>query len=196
MLLLLSLSLLAVTAAIDPETYTFDSFVHDFERDYTAAEFAQRLVVFEANRAVIVEHNRRPGVTHKFGINEFADLTDGEIPRGYVKRSSAATATSRRRLAEILSDMKPVSELPPSVDWRGKGVTTPVKNQGMCGSCWAFASTAVLESHIAIRTGTLFSLSEQELVSCVENPMQCGGRGGKQRIACEAWMGYSHRHTK
>jgi len=55
---------------------------------------------------------------------------------------------------------------------------TPVKDQGMCGSCWAFASTAVLESHIAMSTGSLFDLSPQELVSCVPNPHHCGGRGG------------------
>ena len=75
-------------------------------------------------------------------------------------------------------DIDDVSTLPKSVDWRTHGVTTPVKNQGMCGSCWAFASTAVLESHIAIRTGVLYSLSMQELVSCVPNPRHCGGGGG------------------
>ena len=57
-------------------------------------------------------------------------------------------------------------------------MTTPVKSQGQCGSCWAFASTAVLESHIAIQTGYLYDLSPQELVSCAKNPYHCGGSGG------------------
>lgn len=74
--------------------------------------------------------------------------------------------------------LEPVEDLPRSVDWRTKGVTTPIKNQGMCGSCWAFASTAVLESHVAIQTGVLYDLSPQELVSCAPNREHCGGTGG------------------
>jgi len=71
-----------------------------------------------------------------------------------------------------------LKNLPESVDWREKGVLNPVKNQGGCGSCWAFAANAVLESHIAIQTGKLFDFAEQQLVSCVENPRHCGGAGG------------------
>lgn len=73
---------------------------------------------------------------------------------------------------------KPIP-IPNAVDWRSKGrIVTPVKNQGGCGSCWAFAATAALESHIAIQTGKSMILSVQELVSCVPNPHNCGGGGG------------------
>jgi cathepsin L len=76
-------------------------------------------------------------------------------------------------------DLSLLNDLPDSIDWRSKGgVTTPVKNQGGCGSCWAFAATAALESHIALKTNKLFSLSVQELVSCAPNPKKCGGAGG------------------
>ncbi len=68
--------------------------------------------------------------------------------------------------------------MPASVDWRTWGVVTPVKDQGRCGSCWAFASIAVLESHIGLKTKTLFTMSTQELVSCTPNPKDCGGSGG------------------
>eukprot|EP00980_Cylindrotheca_fusiformis_P018001 scaffold5747_cov126-Cylindrotheca_fusiformis.AAC.5 len=62
-----------------------------------------------------------------------------------------------------------IQNLPSSVDWRSSGkVTTAVKNQGGCASCWAFSSAAALESHIAIKTGKLFSLS---------NPEECGEVG-------------------
>ena len=74
--------------------------------------------------------------------------------------------------------MEDVSKLPTSVDWRTEGIVSPVKDQGGCGSCWAFASTAALESHVALQTGLLYSLSTQELVSCVPNPHKCGGTGG------------------
>lgn len=75
--------------------------------------------------------------------------------------------------------LKPVSDLPTSVDWRTRADTvTAVKDQGSCGSCWAFASTAVLESHVAIATGELFDLSPQQIAFCTPNPNQCGGSGG------------------
>ena len=56
---------------------------------------------------------------------------------------------------------------PTRYDWRTYGVVTPIKNQGSCGSCWAFSSTAEYESKIAIATnGTLHDLSEQYLLKC------------------------------
>jgi len=71
--------------------------------------------------------------------------------------------------------------LPTSVDWREKSVVSPVKNQGGCGSCWAFASTETVESAVAIATGKAPPvLSPQELVSCAPNPKDCGGTGGCQ----------------
>ena len=50
--------------------------------------------------------------------------------------------------------------------------------EGHCGSCWAFAATEALESHVAVATGTLFTLSEEEFVACMPNPDECGGTGG------------------
>eukprot|EP00957_Ditylum_brightwellii_P107930 8232759-Ditylum_brightwellii.AAC.1 len=79
---------------------------------------------------------------------------------------------------ELPFQVEPISKLPLSVDWREKGVVSPVKSQGGCGSCWAFASIAALESHVAIASNKLISFSEQQLVSCVQNIKHCGGSGG------------------
>jgi cathepsin L len=89
---------------------------------------------------------------------------------------------------DLLLDHVDTKDLPKSVDWRRRssstsgsssvGVVTPVKNQGRCGSCWAFAATAALESHIALASGKLFVFSVQEFVSCVPNVRHCGGGGG------------------
>jgi len=67
---------------------------------------------------------------------------------------------------------------PPSIDWRDKKVVSPVKNQGGCGSCWAFASTEQIESYVALSGAALPVLSPQNLVSCDSNPQHCGGTGG------------------
>lgn len=70
---------------------------------------------------------------------------------------------------------------PTEVDWRSKNVLTPVKNQGQCGSCWAFSTTGALESNVAVAKGGLNSFSEQQLVDC------CGTKGFQCQGCSGAW---------
>jgi cathepsin L len=151
----------------------------------TEDERRHRKAIFESNLEKIVMHNNdiRKKRHYTLGINEFMDLEDHELPLGYDKSSFYPTITmEERRLKDqidfesLLPIIHPVNELPKSVDWRF--AATPVKDQGACGSCWAFASTAALESHLFLNEGLLFSLSVQQLVSCAPNIKQCGGEGG------------------
>ncbi|HHZ20789.1 MAG TPA: hypothetical protein GX391_09830 [Firmicutes bacterium] len=72
-------------------------------------------------------------------------------------------------------EIKALKALPSRFDWREQGGVTPVKNQGNCGSCWAFAATGVLECNIKIKDKTTVDLSEQYLVSCNSDGWGCNG---------------------
>ena len=108
-------------------------------------------------------------------MNQFSDLTQAEFESMYLggyKRMPTSPA-------EVLADSKPVMDLPAEVDWRKEGVITDVKNQGQCGSCWAFATTAMIESYAGIAmNGSTPILSSQQVTSCTPNPLKCGGTGG------------------
>lgn len=86
--------------------------------------------------------------------------------------------------------IEPLGSLPKSIDWRQAGVVSPVKDQGHCGSCWGFASTAVLESSVARATGLLFDLSVQQMTMCAPNPDSCGGFGGCDGSTAELAFDY------
>jgi len=83
-----------------------------------------------------------------------------------------------------------LEDLPDRVDWREKKIVTPVKDQGGCGSCWAFAAVETIESMLIQATGKTVLLSTQNMVSCTPNPQHCGGTGGCAGATCE--LGYQY----
>jgi cathepsin L len=89
--------------------------------------------------------------------------------------------------ADLSADV-PASQLPLGVDWRN--VTTAVKDQGQCGGCWSFSVSETIESHVALQTGKLLTLSEQEILSCTPNKQKCGGTGGCEGATQELGFGY------
>jgi len=158
---------------------SFTDFCAQHGLHYTGAELSQREATYDAAVKSMKAHNANPSKTWTMGVNELTALTDAEqgalYGMAFSGSSGGGQAPSRKRGGAGAAEV-----LPDSWDWREKrpSVVSPVKHQGSCGSCWAFAATAVLESHIAIQTGTLFSLSPQQIVSCAPNPNECGGSGG------------------
>lgn len=168
------------------EDYTFEDYVQEYEKNYaTEKEFNYRKGLFEKKLKEIFEHNTSPS-TYKKGVNKMSDLTHEEFKARYT--GTKATYNSNA----VRLDMSHVSlkDVPNDIDWRTKGVVTPVKNQGGCGSCWAFAATETIESALAIASGKLLTLSEQNMVSCTKNPKQCGGTGGCQGATAELGIDY------
>jgi cathepsin L len=111
---------------------------------------------------------------------------------GHSKNHAFQAKNNLKSSQPIPSDfvLKPVETLPKTVDWRTSGIVTAVKDQGHCGSCWAFASTAVIESHVAKKSGLLFDLSVQQMAMCAPNPQKCGGTGGCEGSTAEIAFDY------
>eukprot|EP00047_Mylnosiga_fluctuans_P001529 m.220761 g.220761 ORF g.220761 m.220761 type:complete len:360 (-) comp10445_c0_seq1:44-1123(-) len=184
-----ALALLALAALAS--AMTFDEYVVQYNKQYEAksAEWFAHEATFIARVAEIEAHNSNAGRTYDMTINQFTDMTVLER-KAFLGHKRIPFAGLEEVAAPVFHT--PVSDLPASVDWRTKGVVTPIKNQGQCGSCWAFATTETLESHAALTTNppTQIILSPQQLVNCVPNPKHCGGTGGCSGATPE--VGYTY----
>ena len=184
MKVLLAVSLLAfllfVSAAplpSHPESREFLDFISKYNRVYVdPEERALRSRIFERNLAKINLINSNPNYTWTAGINHLADRSTDEMAKlkGYSRTLARSVMTSSSIGPQYVPRLSP-SQLPDSVDWRDKGVVTKVKNQGGCGSCWAFSTAETMESAVAIASGQLLEFSEQQLIDCAPNPNHCGG---------------------
>jgi len=139
------------------------------KKTFTAAEEATRFGIFVENFNKIHRLNSQSSDV-QYAVNKFAHLTATEFKQLYASGSFPETQRQESRL----SIPRPAA-LPDSVDWRNKGAVTPVKDQGQCGSCWAFSTTGALEGFNFVKTGELLSLSEQQIVDCATDNYGCQG---------------------
>ncbi|XP_060074764.1 procathepsin L-like [Ylistrum balloti] len=164
----------AFRAELDGEWETYKT---EFNKPYGAEEEAKRRVIWENHLDYIQKHNLaadRGEHTFWLGMNEYGDMTNEEFVKtmnGYHMRTESVNAPTYMPPSNV-------GDPPASMDWRTQGYVTAVKNQGQCGSCWAFSTTGSLEGQHFKANKSLTSLSEQNLVDCSRKQGNQGCEGG------------------
>jgi cathepsin L len=165
-ILLFLFAVVAVSALSESEYQAeFDLFRAKYGKIYGPSEAVYRYGVFKANLDFVNAFDESRGF--KVAMNKFGDLTSVEFNAMY----------NRLNITRTPGVYAPVSSGDATVDWRTKGAVTGVKNQQQCGSCWSFSATGSMEAAHFFKTGSLVSLSEQNLVDCstAEGNQGCNG---------------------
>jgi len=168
----------SVASLLHSEEYyqqKFVEFAKKYNKVYTNDEMFLRFNTFKANSLFIESHNKlfvNGQSSFYVGMNRFGDMTKKEYSRLLgLKRQ----ATSNFAAATLTTSGDP----PASFDWRTKGAVTAVKDQGQCGSCWAFSATAAMEGAWFQHSNKLISMSEQLCVDCVNGGADTCDLGGE-----------------
>jgi C1A family cysteine protease len=164
-----------VVASTDPLFFEFTQFVAKYGKYYqTQEEFDYRFQAFKGNKERIAELNQaniKAGGESVFGVNIFADMPHHEFAQRLMKNQTTYPVHG--------SEVAPKASAPQAdVDWRTKNCITAVKDQGQCGSCWAFSATEATESFYYLINPTshqLYDLSAQQVTACTYNYNGCNG---------------------
>jgi len=185
-------ALLLLVAAVSAVVYTpsrrtltmaqkFDEYTRFWNKSYTPIERAARFENFKMNAAKIAKMNaatkvRGHGAT--FGFTKFSDMSEREQKNlnGFVPRDK--TILGKRTVGKRTVEDNPTAP----IDWAAKGMITPIKDQGQCGSCWAFSTTETIESANLMVGNSVSPLGAQEVVDCDKSDSGCGGGDPQEAI--------------
>ncbi|XP_018415400.1 PREDICTED: cathepsin S [Nanorana parkeri] len=172
----------SVASAIDPALdnhWTLWKITYSKNYEHEREDITRR-IIWEKNLKFVTLHNLEHELgVHSFtvGMNHLADMTSEEV-----EAQLTGLVLPPREMQKAFSsnswNITDFSKVPDSIDWREKGCVTNVKNQGSCGSCWAFSAVGALEGQLMLKTGKLVSLSPQNLVDCSTKYGNHGCNGG------------------
>ncbi|CAA7402560.1 unnamed protein product [Spirodela intermedia] len=189
----------AAAGGSDPVEERYERWLARYGRSYgDPREKERRFQIYSSNVALVDVVNSM-GLSYNLTDSKFADMTNEEFRAKHLcllsqpppVAAAPSTAAAEGPCGSAEGDEwgsygcpKPLRPgLPVSVDWRKRGAVTPVKNQGQCGSCWAFSAVAAVEGITQIKTGKLVPLSEKQLVDCDVNDGNQGCKGGLMTLA-------------
>lgn len=175
---------------------SFEAFVQQNNRSYShgSAEYEMRRLRYEEHVANMHAHNSNPNRMWTAGPNRFWDWTEAETQslRGW--DGSVRPNSASRGIRPHAAFLQQKADLPVEKMWSELTMAKRIKNQGSCGSCWAIATSSVLEAHAEIYTGKARTFSAQQIVECTPNPRHCGGDGGCQGATAELGMDWVMKH--
>jgi len=156
-------------------------FANEHKKTYTSQiEFLEKYEVFKQNLQkvqMMKETHKLSGQeqTFEFGITSFMDMTTEEFAQQYLNLKVSHMDTLRAQSGTLKANPR-IKDTPASWDWRAQGAVSSVKNQGSCGSCWAFSAVGNLEGQHQLKSGgTVIDLSPQQLVDCDKVDQGCNG---------------------
>jgi C1A family cysteine protease len=171
-------TLLVASGRAEPASVEFALWAAQHKKTYTSpAEHSKRFHIWSKNREMVNSHLSSSS-SYSLALNRFSDLSPLEMDSllfGYRSEDDEYHDNFMVQPSYMRTSIT-------SIDWRAKGAVTPVKDQGQCGSCWAFSTIVAMEGLHAIETKSLVSLSEQELASCAFDGNK-GCQGGKMTNA-------------
>jgi cathepsin L len=159
---------------IDSERELFSQYMAHFDKSYSMEEYAHKFQVFRENLKTIEAHNAGEH-SYSLGLTPFTDLTTEEFRSIYM---SGYNNINNHLMREKNYQWLDTVDMESAIDWVDRGAVTDVKDQGQCGSCWSFSTTGAIEGRTFVETGTLYNLSEQNLMDCSYKNGNMGCNGG------------------
>eukprot|EP01025_Chloroclados_australasicus_P026506 TRINITY_DN2636_c0_g1_i1.p1 TRINITY_DN2636_c0_g1~~TRINITY_DN2636_c0_g1_i1.p1 ORF type:complete len:371 (-),score=29.40 TRINITY_DN2636_c0_g1_i1:232-1308(-) len=177
-------------AKIDPLD-SFQRWSLQLQKNYTDYDqFWLRFEIWNDNLQYILKHNEQSeSLGYQLGLTEYADLTLEEFKQakggGTLDLDAAQRYSDQAQSEYSQQQFLYTSDIPASVNWVAQGMVTPVEDQGGCGACWTFSACATVEALVAIQSGILTPLSEEEMIDCDKRGYGC--KGGYYGAAYD-WM--------